>query len=105
MPVEEVQDLFECVIKFMKQEMVQKNNYYAVKFGDLGYMYRKPHKEKPDTFKELRTQLMEDIWMELCYNTKSKSYCHYLDREDLFDRPRYEGKTLEDIQREQNENI
>lgn len=103
MPLEEVQDLFECLIKYMKSEMKYKNTHYAVDFAGMGHMYRKPHKEKPQSLLETNSSVMEDIWMELCYNTKGLSNVNLLDRKGVLEGKNFSGKSLEQIQKQQNE--
>lgn len=100
-PKEEVEDLFNCILSYLKQVTSDKETY-AVRLGNLGFMYKKFKPERKKS-KELKVtsnhELIDKMIVELSINNDTKM--NPLVRKSFLDKE-YKGLDIEEIQDIQN---
>jgi len=94
---EDVEDLLECVIGYIKQETKKDN--YAIKIGSLGYMHRSFKKERKGR-RTVRSNMdmLNAMLVDICTN---KTDTHPLTKPNAIKRF-YGNMTIEEIEKIQN---
>lgn len=101
LPEEEVEDLLNCMIGYLKQ-VTSDQETYAVKIGKLGYMYKKfkPIKDKSTNLKfNNNNTLVNKMVVEVCTNNDTNR--NPLIRKSILDKE-YEDYSIEEIEHIQN---
>lgn len=99
---EDIEDLFDCLMGYLKQ-VTSDNETYAVRLGNLGYMYKKfkPEYKKYRNLKPMnKHDLIDDMLVEVCINNNNRQ--NPLVRESFLQKE-YKGMSFEEIQEIQNE--
>lgn len=98
---EEVEDLLDCVLGYLKQ-VTSDNETYAVRIGNLGYMYQKfkPQQKKHRHLKHMNNHLLMDkMIVEVCTNNDTNR--NPLIRNSFLDKE-YKGMSFQEIEEIQN---
>lgn len=101
LPQEEVEDLLNCMLSYLKQVTSDKETY-AVRVGGLGFMYRKfaPERKKSKNLTVTSShELIDKMIIEVCTNNNTKM--NPLIRKSFLDKE-YKGMSIEEIQNIQN---
>lgn len=98
-PIEEVDDLLDCMFEYLKEKVKDKETY-AIKLGDLGYMYKKYREEKKTGFAPQSSHtIIDKIIVEACMLKKKE-------RNPLFQKTmlekEYNNLSIKEIQNIQN---
>lgn len=98
-PVEEAEDLLNCIIGYIKEKTKDKKTY-AIKLGDLGYMHKKYDEETKTGFEpQSNHTIIDKMVVESCMLKKHE-------RNPLFQKTmlkkEYNNLTIKEIQDIQN---
>lgn len=96
---EEIDDLLDCVLSFVKKEAKNENNY-AIRLGKLGFLHKDFRKERQGRkYPHSNVSTVNNMLIDIFTNNPSTK--HPLIRTDIVKRY-YKGKTIEEIQDIQN---
>lgn len=97
MPEEDIEDLIDCLFGYLK-EVTKDKETYAVRIGELGFMYKKfkPELKKHKNLKiQSSRERMDKMIIEVCTNNDTNR--NPLIRKDYV-KKQYKGMSIKEIQ-------